>query len=146
LAGNAARGLSVVVGGVLLDPKISGVAVDAVQIGARPVAVPRFRAIANADWKVPGVSGLSVDAGVTLVGERPVRSATLDTNGTQLTTKGTATVNLGARYTFKLSNNAVTARLQVLNAFDDFSWDVNSSETLGYSASRRVKLAVTVPF
>lgn len=146
LAGRLDSNLSVVAGGVWIDPKIKGDAVAQGLIGDRPVSVPKLRAIANVDYKVPTVEGLSVDLGATYIAERPALSVVSASSGKQLETDPSVVINLGARYKFKLGRQDLVARLQVLNLFNDFAWDVSSAEALTYSASRRVKAALTLPF
>ncbi|MEQ1516304.1 MAG: TonB-dependent receptor [Usitatibacteraceae bacterium] len=146
LAGKLNSNLNAVLGGVWIDPEIKGLLVTQGRIGNRPVAVPKLRAIANVDYKVPSVAGLSVDVGATYIAERPVRSVISGISGTQLESDASLSINLGVRYKFNLGQQDVIVRAQVLNLLNDYAWDVNSAETLSYSASRRAKVAVTIPF
>lgn len=144
LAGRVVPGLQLVAGAVLLDPELTS-ADDAAADPLRPVAVPRIRGIVNADFAIPGVKGLSVDAGFLHVGARAARSrASLD--GTQLKVKRQTTVNAGFRFGFKLGQNDAVVRAQVLNLLNSFAWDVNGSETLAYNEPRRARLLVTVRY
>lgn len=145
IAGRPATGLSLLVGGVLIDPQIRGSLVSSSILGSRPVGVPNVRAIANLDYANLGIEGLSVDAGVTLITGRAAQSR-LNSDGQQLEVKGSATLNVGARYRFHLGNREITVRAQVQNMLDSTSWDVNSSETLTYSAARRFRLLLTGNF
>jgi iron complex outermembrane recepter protein len=146
LAGKVSSNLNVVFGGVWIDPEIKGVAVTQGQIGNRPVAVPKLRAIANADYKIPTVAGLSLDVGATFVTQRPVRSVISKISGKQLESDASLSINFGARYKFNLGSQEVIARAQVLNLLNDYAWDVNSAETLSYSPPQRFKVALTFPF
>lgn len=145
LSGRPLAGLSVVVGGVFLDPQLSGVEVDAGLIGDRPVGVPRYRAIVSIDYALQRVKGLSLDAAATAIGQRPARSA-LSVSGSQLEVERLASVNLGARYAFRVAGLDLVMRAQAQNVFDQYSWDVNSSETLNYSAPRQFRLLLTAFF
>lgn len=145
VAGRPRTGVSLVIGGVWLAPRLSGVEVDAGRVGSRPVGVPTFRAIASVDYKVPSVEALSVDVAITSIGKRAARSTPLD-DGRQLEVERLVSVNFGARYTFSVAGTAVAARVQIQNAFDQFSWEVNSSETLNYSPPRRGRLLLTAYF
>lgn len=137
--------LTIVAGGVLINPRLSGPRVDDGSLGNAPVGVPTFRGLLSADWQVPWVTGLSVDGALAHVNARPVRSAT-DGRGRQLRADPATTVNLGLRYNFVVAKRNVAARLQILNVFDQHSWDVNASETLGYTAPRRVRFVITHSF
>ena len=146
LSGRAAPGLSLVVGGVLIDAEISGDEVDAGRVGDRPVGVPRLRAIASADYAIPAVEGLSVDVATAFVGKRPARSAPSAASGDQLEVDSLATVNLGLRYRFRLAGHDATVRAQVLNVLDAYAWEASSAETLNYNAQRRARLVLTTNF
>jgi len=145
LAGKPMTSLSVVLGGVLLDPRIDGPLVDAGQIGVRPVAVPRLRAIANVDYALPGIKGLSIDAGLTHVASRPAHSLP-GVAGEQLTVPSMTKLDLGLRYRFALAQRPLIVRAQILNITDEFDWDVDSSESLTYSAPRQARVALTAEF
>ncbi|MBA3666755.1 MAG: TonB-dependent receptor [Sphingomonas sp.] len=142
LSGKIARGFSIVVGGVYLDPKIDGPLVRTGQIGDRPVGVPRLRAVANVDYALPGIPGLSVDAGVTHVSSRPARSI-LDATGAQLSVPAIITLDAGLRYRFSTAGMPLTLRAQLLNVTGRFAWDVDSSETIAYIPGRQFRLALT---
>lgn len=144
LSGRPAAGLSIVLGGVLLDPTLSSSASDT--LGRRPVAVPRLRAIANVDYAVPAVPGLSLDAGFTHVGSRPARSRVAAPGAKQLEVEALTSVNIGMRYGFRIGGNDVVLRAQLLNAFDQYSWEANTSETFTYSAPRRARVVLTALF
>ena len=49
-------------------------------------------------------------------------------------------------YRFKVEDRSFTLRGQLLNAFDDYSWQANASETLVYSEPRRYRLALSTAF
>ncbi len=46
------------------------------------------------------------------------------------------TVNLGARYRFKLNDHAVLLRAQAQNLLNDYGWQVSSSGGFTYSNGR----------
>lgn len=142
--GRPAQGLQIVAGGVLLDPEI----INRGQSGPhplRPVAVPRFRAIFNADFTVPWIRGLSIDAGLQHTGSRAVRSSR-SASGDQLQATALTTLNAGFRFAFKLGTNDAVVRGQILNLTNSFAWDVNSSETLAYNEPRRARILFTIRF
>jgi iron complex outermembrane recepter protein len=144
LTGRPAHGLSILLGGVLLDPRLRAPA--GAQLGPRPVAVPNLRGIASVDYAIPGVPGLSLDAGLTHVGSRAARSRLSRTSGRQLRVEPMTTLDLGLRYGFKAGGHDLVVRAQLLNVFDQNSWEVNASETLNYSAPRRGRLVFTALF
>lgn len=146
LSGPVAPGLSVVVGAVYLDPRLSGAAVDRGIIGAVPVGVPSWRAIGNASYAVAALKGLSLDLGLAYTGKQAAGSRLAGADRRQTTLPVDFVVDLGARYRFTAAGRPLTVRLQVLNASNSYSWQVNSSETLDYTPPRRFRLAVTGEF
>lgn len=63
-----------------------------------------------------------------------------------LVLEGSTVVDLGFRYRLKVEGRSFTLRGQLLNAFDDYSWQGNGSETLVYSEPRRYRLALSTSF
>lgn len=139
------RGLTLVLGGVLLDPKVHEEG-GTLLTERRPVGVPKLRAIANIDYQLPSIPGLSIDAGATLIGSRAARSSPMDADGHQLTVPAIETLNLGLRYRFNVAKSDLVIRFQVQNLLNQHSWDVNGSETLNYSQPRRFRLVLTTLF
>jgi len=142
VSGRPAKGVSLVAGGFVMDPSLSGPAVEQGLIGSRPVGVPKWRGIASVDYALPGTKGLSLDSALTLIGNRVARSASLP-DGSQLKTGTSVSANLGARYSFRIGETILVARAQVLNVFNQFGWEPTSAESLNYTAPRRFKLVLT---
>ncbi len=131
LAGKLRPGLSLVAGTVLLDPKISGEAVTAGQIGSRPVGSLTRRTIANLDWRLNGgKSPFSFDMAVESVSARMARA------DNSFSAPPRTTLNLGARYRFKLAGAKALVRAQVINLFNQYGWNVSSSGGYTYTTSR----------
>lgn len=146
LSGRPLPGLTVVLGGVLIEPTLTGPAVDARLVGSRPVGVPKLRAIANVDYRIPAVQGLSVDAGAVFVGRRAASSRLNPGDARQLELGDQLTFNVGLRYAFTAGGRDLVGRIQLQNVTDQFSWEVNNSETLAYNAPRRLRVVFTTLF
>lgn len=132
VAGQLARGLSLVAGTVVLDARVSGPAVESGIAGKRPVGVAPVRAQANIDYALPSLRGVSVDASITAFGRR---IASLDN---RLKVPATATVNIGGRYRFQLGRVPATLRIVTYNLFDTFGWVVAGSGSFTTNGPRRV--------
>lgn len=145
LSGTLGEALSIVVGGVWLDPKLSRDDAASRTRGDRPIGVPRLRGIANLNYSVPAVAGLSLDAGLEYFGARPFR-ASLGADGRQSEIPPTLTANFGLRYRLPVPGWRATLRAQILNAFNAYGLTVNGAETLDYIAPRRFRLLVTTEF
>lgn len=133
LTGTVRPGLSVVLGNVLIDSRISGELVDEGRIGPRPVGTIRRRSIANADWRLDGgKSPLSFDIAVESFSARvgnPLNS---------LYAPPREMIDLGMRYRFPIGSKRALLRLQLANVFDDYGWQVASNGAFQYSVGRRV--------
>lgn len=145
LSGSPAPGLSIVVGGVWLDPRLSRDDDASTALGDRPVGVPRLRGIANLNYAVSALAGLSFDTGLEHVGGRPLRAAR-GPDGEQSRLPAYLVTNFGLRYRLPIRGWRATLRAQVLNAFNSYGLAVNGAETLDYIAPRRFRLFVTTEF
>ncbi|MGH8178392.1 MAG: TonB-dependent receptor domain-containing protein [Steroidobacter sp.] len=144
LSGALTSKLSAVAGAVYTDAVVSGVNVDSGIVGAQPVNVPEWRAIANLNYALS--PAFSVDVGVEYVGERAAVSGTRSDRRDQLLLSDSAVVDLGARYRIDAYELPVIVRAQLLNAFDEFDWRSAPGETLDYMPQRSLRLLVTMEF
>jgi iron complex outermembrane receptor protein len=141
LTGQLAPGLTVVGGTLLLDPRISGEAVDSHLIGSRPVGQVRRRSVLNIDWRfASGKSPVSIDAAIESLSSRTGNSANT------LSAPARTVVNLGARYRFKAAGGTWLVRPVLLNVFDNYSWNVSSSGGFTYVSPRAMTLSVVTDF
>lgn len=141
LAGPLAPGLTVVAGSIFLDPRISGEAVQAGQIGDRPVGSLRRRSIINLDWRLDaGRSHWSIDAAVESLSARIANAANTLSVGPR------ETLNIGARYRFAIGPYKALLRGQVTNVFNDYGWQVSSSGGFTASNSRTWTLQMVADF
>lgn len=133
LAGAIQPGLTVVLGNVLIDSRISGELVDSGTIGPRPVGTVRRRSIVNVDWRLDnGRSPLSFDIGFEGLSSR------IGNPSNRLLAPPRETIDLGMRYRFNVGSNRALLRLQVANVLDDYGWQVASNGAFQYSAGRRL--------
>ena len=75
LSGSPLEGLSMIVGMVWLRPRVTGQAVDDGRIGPRPIGRTPLFIDASADYRIPGLSGVSVDAHATYEARRTANAA-----------------------------------------------------------------------
>lgn len=141
LAGRPRPGLSIVAGTILLDPKISGEAVDTGLIGDRPVGQVRRRSIFNLDWRLDAGRGpLSFDVAVESLSGRVANAAN------SLKSPGYTTLALGARYRFDLFGKKALLRGQVQNLFNEYGWQVSPSGGFTYITDRLGQVQLVVDF
>lgn len=108
LSGEITPDLRVIAGGLYLDPTINNPDNLAVN-GNRPSGVPRYQANLYADWKLPMVPGLAVNAGLFYTGDRFAN----DINTFEI--DGYVRFDFGVRYAFDVDDQRLTARLNVRN-------------------------------
>ncbi len=140
LAGPLTDTLSVVAGAVLLQPRVTGEAVDAGRIGDRPIGAISRRFEASADWRPPFLPGASFD---TRLAYRSAETATVS-NLTAIPAR--TQVDVGGRYRFKMSGRGVLLRLQVTNLLDVQSFELRNAGAYNLFPGRLIQGYVTVDF
>ena len=140
LTGEPLPGLNLLVGAVLMKPRVSGDAVDIGLIGGKPVGQPERLVRANFDYRPPGLQALSVDLGINHLGARPASA------DNRLVVPARTLVDLGARYRLRFASFPATLRLQVTNLFDDYAWNVTGAGGFRRVPPRRVQTSLAVDF
>lgn len=137
LSGRASEDLTLLAGAVLMDPQVTGPAVESGALGSKPVGQTDRLLRLNADYQLP-FAGWTVDLGATHYGERVASR-----NGRSKTPAYTL-VDLGARYRFQLAGKPASLRAQVLNLTDTFYWTIQGNNSFGMADKRRWQLSLTV--
>jgi iron complex outermembrane recepter protein len=140
IAGALAKGLTLVAGGILVNPTIKGPEVDAGRLGKRPTGSFKKRAIFNLDWRPGGDSAWSVD--LALDGTSAETGNRLNT----FETGGRSNLNLGGRYRFSIGEHKILLRGQVLNALNSYGWRVNSGGGFAFTLPRSVFVQMFADF
>ena len=140
LSGTPLHGLSVALGGVFLDPQVTGQARASGQAGKRPVGVPLRSVDLNLDWRLPGFEALSLDFGISHQG--PVAS----TVNNDLFIPARTLVDIGSRYRFTIGRNRATLRVSVSNLFNVYAWDYYGPSTFDYIPQRLATAYLAVDF
>lgn len=140
LAGNPIKGLSVVAGAVLMKPRVTGQQVDTGIIGARPVGQTGTILRGNVDYALPFATGWSVNAAISHAGNR---AASRDN---ALIVAPYTVVDLGARYSFKLSDNPAQFRLALSNVTNAYFFDIYGANAFGITDGRRLSAYLSVDF
>ncbi len=115
VSGKVTPKLNVVLGGVVLKPRVEAGEDVLGDIGSKPVGLPTHIVNLNANWESP-FKGLQLDVGMSHRGRQP---ATTD-NLVYLSPR--FNLNLGARYGFKLAGKSASFRVQAANALDNNSF------------------------
>jgi iron complex outermembrane receptor protein len=125
LNGKATRDLMVGVSASALNTQQSGTG-QADKDGKREPNVAAFKSSVYADYSVPQVAGLNVNANWTYSGKKPFD------NENTVFVPGYHVVNLGAAYATRIGGTATTFRAQVDNVFNRFYWRDVTPDLGGY--------------
>ena len=141
LAGTPTETLTVVAGSVLMQPRVTGAAVDNGSVGNKPVGQTDRNLQIDVEYRAPFLPGWSFDTALTHYG---ARTASLDSRNE---IPSYTVMNLGARYRFNLGAMPTTLRLLAENVTDEFAWDVYSPNGFGLTEGGRrfsAQLAVDI--
>ncbi|HEX7890270.1 MAG TPA: TonB-dependent receptor [Ramlibacter sp.] len=143
LFGEATRGLRLLGGATWLDARQQSTGSPTTD-GKRVIGVPRFQATLGAEWDVPALQRLALDARVVHTGGSYVDSANT------LKVPGWTRLDLGARYLVEVGGRAVTLRARVDNATNRNYWaSAGGFPGIGYlvvGAPRTFTLSASVDF
>ena len=137
-AGEVAKGLNVVAGGILLDAKLSGEEVTRGQIRDTPIGIMKRRFIASLDYQLPWVPGLSIDSAFNSISSIVAN----DDPRNPLAVPPRAVISLGSRYRFKAGRTPVLVRAEIGNLTNTFGWNVFGSGIFAPNGSRRFSLSI----
>ncbi len=140
LSGNPLDNLSIVAGAVLMQPRVTGEAVELGRVGRKPLGQSATILRGNADYRLPFLSGVSLDLALSWYGERPASRDNL------VTVDPYALIDLGARYRFKLGKSPATFRVQMQNVTNAFAWSIVGSNSYGLMDKRRFTAFLAVDF
>lgn len=132
--------LTLLAGGLAGKSRVSGPAVSTGLVGNRTVGRPDFRANFAADWLPPGVEGL------TLTGAVNAMSSVVATNSNAVRVPARATIDLGARYAFRLAGSPAQLRLNIANVTDVDGFDVYGSGVYDIITGRLAQLSIGLDF
>ncbi len=139
LAGEITPQLRLIAGGLYLDPTINNPDNAAVD-GNRPSGVPRYQANLYADYQLPMVPGLAINAGLFYTGNRFAN----DLNTFEI--DGYVRLDLGVRYAFGLGDQRLTARLNVRNVADEDFIEGTAFGQFLFGAPRAAFFSLTAEF
>lgn len=140
LTGEAAKGVRVMAGAMLLDAKLTRT-LGGTQDGKRAVGAPRNNIRLGGEWDPSFAPGLTLSARVN-------RSASqyVDSDNRQ-SIPGWTTVDIGGRYTMALADGKrLTMRADIRNLADKAYWASSIGGWLNAGAGRSFSLSATIDF
>lgn len=138
------KGLRVVGGLIYYDPKVIGEAVTLGRTGPRPLNSTPINARLDLDYAVPFVEGLSLQMTVAHTGDTIASTKTYaELGGKQLHVPAVTTIDLGARYRWKIGKVPVAARLNFQDITDERTLRVSGSNSFFLNSSRRMSLQLS---
>ena len=140
ISGKVRERWSIVAGTVLMEPRVTGEAVDLGRVGNRPVG-PSDRVLRTyVEYRPPSVPALSLDVALSNFGERVASS------DNRLTLPEYTFIDLGARYRMRVGKAPATLRVQAQNITDEFAWSVFANNSFGLMDGRRYSATLFVDF
>lgn len=140
LSGSPIEGLDVVLGAVLLEPRVTGEAVNDGRLGELPLGPIERVFNASFNYRIPRFDKLSIDAGLAYTGDRVAR---IDNS---LFIPKRTIIDFGTRYRFNLAGAPTVLRMQVRNLTNEFGWNVDGGGGFGYNAPRRISMSLAADF
>ena len=140
LSGRIAPGLTVVAGAMLLRARVAAQASVASLIGDVPAGRPNRNVRLNLQYGPAAWSGFSIDSQVNQDGPAFAnRANTLRLNAN-------TTLDIGARYVFKVFGTSASARARLQNVNGAYGWTVSASGSYTPLAPRRFTVQLVADF
>jgi iron complex outermembrane recepter protein len=136
LSGSPVSGLTSNIGTIFLDAELKNGGITNLALGKRPVGTfVRYTSIAL-DYKIPGVSGLSIDMSYESSSSRAANR--LNT----FSIPPRYILGIGGRYIFKIGKSTAALRGQIRNLTNVFGWQ-NSGEGFVYNSPRSITISLS---
>jgi iron complex outermembrane receptor protein len=139
-AGNPVDNVSIIAGAVLMQPRVTGDAVELGRVAAIPLNQPARVLRANAEWRPSFLPGFSIDGAAANFGQRAASRDNL------VFVPSYTLIDIGARYRFKIGQAPATLRFQVANVGNTFAWNIVGSNSYGLTDKRRALLFLAADF
>lgn len=139
LYGEPIDGLRLLAGATLMDTELKGTK-NGANDGNRAIGVPNFQYNLGADWDVPGLQGVALNARMLRTGGQYANEANT------LSIPAWNRFDLGARYSFDVEQRAVTLRANLENVANTRYWASANGGYLSQGEPRLLKVSATVDF
>lgn len=139
LYGEPIDGLRLLAGATLMDTELKGTK-NGANDGNRAIGVPKFQYNLGADWDVPGLQGVALNARMLRTGGQYANEANT------LSIPAWNRFDLGARYSFDVEQRAVTLRANLENVANTRYWASANGGYLSQGEPRLLKVSATVDF
>ena len=140
LSGDVHPHWSLVTGALLMQPRVTGEAVDLGLLGNRPVGPSERVLRLDVEYRPPSLQSWSFDASVVNYGDRVASS------DNRLVLPAYTLIDLGARYRTAIGRAPVTLRFQAVNLTDEFAWFVSDSNSFGHNDGRGYSALLFIDF
>ncbi|MCA0977164.1 TonB-dependent receptor [Qipengyuania flava] len=137
-SGNPSDHLSLVLGAVLMEPRVTGEAVDHGLIGELPLGEPGRLVRGNVDWRPAELPQVSFDLDITNYSERAASRDNI------IILPGYTIIDIGARYKFNINDVPMMVRFQIENLTDKYYYSILGSNTYRLTDGRRSTIFLAV--
>jgi iron complex outermembrane receptor protein len=137
--GSPLRGVRLMGGVAYVQPKLTKTSTQGAQ-GKQAMGVPKLQGKLGAEWDMPAVPGLTLNANATAVSKQYISA------DNSLWASGRTTYDLGARYATRVAGKPVLLRATVLNVTNKAYWGQPLLSSLALGAPRTLSLSASVDF
>lgn len=137
--GEPIDGLRLLAGATVMDTELRDTK-NGANDGNRAIGVPKFQYNLGADWDVPGLQGVALNARMLHTGGQYVNEANT------LSIPAWNRFDLGARYSFDVEQRAITLRANLENVANTNYWAPANGGYLSQGEPRSLKVSATVDF
>lgn len=137
--GEPIDGLRLLAGATVMDTELRDTK-NGANDGNRAIGVPKFQYNLGADWDVPGLQGVALNARMLRTGGQYVNEANT------LSIPAWNRFDLGARYSFEVEQRAITLRANLENVANTNYWASANGGYLSQGEPRSLKVSATVDF
>lgn len=134
------KGLTIVAGAALMRPKVTNGLSSASVLGDRPVGQGDLKAQINLEYQLPFAKDLS------LTGNMSRNSSSAGTVDNAVIVPGIDTLNVGARYNFRLGRSQAQFRVEITNALNENGFYVLGSGAYAPIDQRGISAYIAADF
>jgi iron complex outermembrane recepter protein len=137
LTGQASPALRLLVGGLWMQPRVRGEAVQLGRVGPRPLGQPQQQLRLNAVWTPAALGGPSLDAGLSHTGALPA------TRDNRVELPAATVLDLGLRWPLQAGSRPLSLRLRAANALNRHGYELRGAGLYAEAPGRLVELGLS---
>jgi iron complex outermembrane receptor protein len=138
LAGSVAKGLTLVAGAVLMDPRVTGEGVELERVGPRPLGQAARTLTFSSQYEIPGLQGLALTLNATHRSSRPADTRNL------VELPARTIWDAGFRWQSRIGEVPTLLRVQMVNVTNAYDWQLVGSGSYQVNSPRQLTMFLTM--